>query len=131
MITLEQLNQRGIGKLPGLTQLRCIEVAIEQIGFRFINANIEAASRLCVKSPDGRITVYRVKLIRLNIAEEALPRVLVRVIRQRQQVFAFYLALQEHRSPGRRIPISRGPSTSDVGNLLLKAILRAHWREAT
>ena len=82
-----------IGKLARLAGLRCIEIAIKNVRFLVVNANIKRPVDRASNEAYGRIAIDRIKLVRLNIAKQTLASVLVRIVGQRQQVFALTLPL--------------------------------------
>ena len=107
----------------------CCEIAKEQIRLLIIDAHIKAAGGLRIEPLDRRITIDGIKLVRLNIAEQAFLGFLIGIVGGRQQIIALYFALEEERRAGARRALAAILLIGEVLQLLLEAVLFTSWNE--
>ena len=98
------------------------EIAPQQVRPVPVDAHVQAAGRLRVVAAHRGIAVHRVELVGLDVAEEALARVLVRVVGRGEQEVALDLALEEEGRAGARAALAVVPVAGQVPQLLLEAV---------
>ena len=91
-----------------------LEVAVQQVAAVLVHAHVQALGRARIEAAQRRIAVHRVELLRLDVAQQARPHVLVGVVGRGQQVLTLDRALDEERG-------TRGTVGLAVVELLLPA----------
>src|SRR5438309_11662423 len=86
-----------IAELPHVARALRDEVAVEQIRFFVVNADVKFARALRLETLYRRVAIDRVKFIRLDVAEESLLRVFFGIIRGGEQVVALDFSFEEKR----------------------------------
>src|ERR1700686_976479 len=97
-------------------------VAIQQIGFAVINADVSLAGGLSIVSAHRSVTVDRIELVRLDIAEYPLTCGLAPVIGQGEQIFALDSAFQQQSSMTAGIKIA-SRTRPEKAQLAFKSII--------
>ena len=131
LVVLLDAGERAavVGELARLGGRVGGEVAPQQVGAALVDAHVELARGLRVEAAHAGVAVDRVELVGLDVAEEALLRVLVGIVGRGEQVFALDLALEVEGGARAGVRLAVVPLARQLAQLLLEAVGGARGHE--
>ncbi len=124
LVVLPQAGERAV-VVGELAQLRVGiggEVAPQQVGALVVDAHVELRGRLRVEAAHRGVPVHRVELVGLDVAEQALLRVLVGIVGRGEEILALDLSFEVKRGAHARVALSGVPVARQVRELLLEGV---------